>query len=55
VDAQFSTYYFPDGESKPIGQGSVKAFVKTYDELYSKLDGILKKEVQYWAKIQGLR
>ncbi len=54
VDAQFSTYYFRDGEAKPIGQGSVRTFAANFGKLYSKLDSILEKQVQYWRKIQSL-
>jgi hypothetical protein len=53
VDAQFSTYYFPDGEGKPLAQGSVKTFAASFSLLYTKLDGVLGQEVKYWRTIQG--
>jgi hypothetical protein len=51
IDAQFSTYYLPDGAWRPIGQGDVTTFSANFNKLYSKLDGILKNDVEDWSNI----
>ena len=52
VDAQFSTYYLPDGGWRPIGQGDVKTFSANFNKLYSKLDEILKNDVEDWSNVE---
>lgn len=48
VDAQFSTYYEPDGEWRPLWQGSIETFSTSANDLYSKCRDILRKDAELW-------
>jgi hypothetical protein len=48
VDAQFSTYYEPDGESRALWQGSIETFSTSANNLYEKCREILSEEGELW-------